>query len=164
MLLPGALSTGLLAPVSGRLYDRFGARGLSIAGFVFMVIGSLMLFNIGMETSYVVITLMYLIMMIGVALLMTPLMTAGINALPFSQIAHGTAMSNTIRMVGGSIGTATMVSVMSRATGLSQAADPAIAGLSGIKAGIGTAAVMVLAGLVLSFFLRERAKRELATE
>jgi hypothetical protein len=104
--------------------------------------------------------------MFGVALLMPPLMTAGINALPFQWIAHGTAVNSTIRMVGGSIGTAIMVSTMSKAAGLAQAeaADPAFAGLTGIKAGVAAAAVMVLAGLIASFFLREKVKQELAVE
>jgi EmrB/QacA subfamily drug resistance transporter len=166
MLLPGALATGLLAPVAGRLYDRFGARGLSITGFAFMVAGTMMLLNIGLDTGFVLIAAMFLIQMTGVALLMTPLMTAGINALPFAWIPHGTAMSNTIRMAGASIGTAVMVSAMSTAAGLAEnrAADPAFAGLTGIKAGIAAAAVMVLAGLVASFFLREKMRRELAAE
>lgn len=164
MLLPGALVTGMMAPVSGKLYDRFGARGLSIAGFVFMVAGAVLLFNIGMDTSFLMIAAMFLIQMFGVSLLMTPLMTAGINALPFQLIAHGTAMSNTIRMVGASIGTAMMVSAMSMASGMSRAADPVLSDLTGIKAGIATAAIMVLAGLAMSFFLRERMKRELAVE
>lgn len=165
ILLPGSLSTGILAPVSGRLYDRFGARGLSIAGFTCMVAGTLFLFNIGLDTSFFLIMLMFLIKMIGVALLMTPLMTAAINALPFDLIPHGTAMTNTIRMVGASIGTAVMISVMSTVTGLSRTADPVFSDLTGIKAGIATAAAFVLTGLVMSFFLRERVKkRELAVE
>jgi len=166
MLLPGALATGGLAPVAGRLYDRFGARGLCIVGFALMATGTILLFNIGMETGYGLIAVMFLIQMFGVALLMPPLMTAGINALPFQWIAHGTAMNSTIRMVGGSIGTAIMVSAMSKAAGLAlaEAADPAFAGLTGIKAGVAAAAVMVLAGLIASFFLREKVKQELAVE
>lgn len=106
MLLPGAIVTGVMSPIAGRLFDRFGARGLAILGFSFMFLAALLYFTIDMESSIPFIAVIFSIMMLGISLLMTPLMTAGINALPFQLIAHGAAMNNTIRMVGGSIGTA----------------------------------------------------------
>src|SRR5699024_2334376 len=45
-----------------------------------------------------------------------PIMTAGMNALPQRLIAHGNALTNTLRQLAGSIGTALLVTVMSTQT------------------------------------------------
>lgn len=152
ILLPGALVTGFMSPISGRIFDKFGARGMVIIGFVFMLVGTTLYINIGPETSLNLIAVLFVIKMFGMSLLMMPLMTAGINALKFELIAHGTAMQSTIRMVGGSIGTALIISVMSnssKASGIS---------MEGMQAGFSIAAIMVLIGLALSFTLEKRSK------
>ena len=43
-------------------------------------------------------------------------MTAGMNSLPQRLISHGNALSNTLRQLAGSIGTALLVTVMSTQT------------------------------------------------
>ncbi|MCM3018346.1 hypothetical protein M3624_18890 [Priestia megaterium] len=45
---------------------------------------------------------------------MMPIMTADMNQLPQHLISHGTALSNTIRQVAGSIGTAILVTIMTQ--------------------------------------------------
>lgn len=159
MLLPGAIVTGVMSPIAGRLFDRFGARGLAILGFSFMFLSALLYFTIDMESSISFIAVIFSIMMLGISLLMTPLMTAGINALPFQLIAHGAAMNNTIRMVGGSIGTAIIMSVYSTISKASKALDPALIMLEGIRAAFMVVAVIVLIGLTISFFLTKKAKQ-----
>lgn len=47
---------------------------------------------------------------------MMPTITAGMNQLPQHLISHGTALSNTIRQVAGSIGTAILVTIMTQQT------------------------------------------------
>jgi len=50
------------------------------------------------------------------ALIMMPTITAGMNQLPQHLISHGTALSNTMRQVAGSIGTAILVTIMTQQT------------------------------------------------
>ena len=47
---------------------------------------------------------------------MSLIMTAGMNQLPQHLISHGTALSNTIRQVAGSIGTAILVTITTQQT------------------------------------------------
>lgn len=49
--------------------------------------------------------------MIGNVLVMTPLTTEALNILPDELLKHGTAMVNTFRQVGGSIGTGILVTI-----------------------------------------------------
>ena len=49
-------------------------------------------------------------------MVMMPVTTSGMNALPGNLISHGTAVNNTFRQVASSIGTAILISVLSNVT------------------------------------------------
>jgi len=50
------------------------------------------------------------------SMLSMPIVTAGLNQLPQRLSSHGTAMSNTLRTVGGALGMALFVSLMTNKT------------------------------------------------
>lgn len=152
MLLPGALIMGLMSPITGKVFDKFGGRWLSIIGFIFITMALIFYSNLTIHTSIIWIATIFFIMMIGISMMMMPLMTAGINDLPAHLIAHGTAMSNTIRMVGGSIGTAILVSVMSN-TSLNQSTQTSI---DGIQNAFFIASIVGVLGILLSFRLKSK--------
>jgi EmrB/QacA subfamily drug resistance transporter len=160
MLLPGAIITGAMSPIAGRMFDKFGAKGMGIIGFMLMFLATILYMNIGIDTSIPFIAVIFSIKMLGFSLLMMPLMTSGINSLPFQLIAHGTAMNNTIRMVGGSIGTALIISVMSTSTKASHSTNPSIAMLDGMQAAFIVAGLMAFVGLLLSLSLHKKSKQE----
>ncbi|PTF40158.1 MFS transporter [Staphylococcus cohnii] len=112
ILLPGGLVMGLLSPVTGKLYDRVGGRSLSITGMLLIMIGALFMAQFNPQTSawYVIVT--FSILMLGNSMIMTPMTTQALNALPVSLIAHGTAMNNTIRQISAAIGTGILVTLM----------------------------------------------------
>lgn len=154
MLLPGAIITGAMSPVSGKLFDRFGVKWLAIIGFGFTLLSTILYTLIDIDTSFATITFMFAIQMLGMSLLMMPLMTSGINSLPRHLLAHGTAMHNTIRTVGASIFTAILVSVMSfgNASPTSESANIFV----GIKMAFVVALVFAVIGFILSFFLAKK--------
>lgn len=116
LMLPGALLMGLLSPAVGKLFDRFGAKWLSIIGIAIIIISTFGFIDLTDSTSYTYLILMSTFRRIGMAMMMMPLQTAGLNQLPSSLYAHGTAISNTIRQVAGAIGTALLVTVMTNST------------------------------------------------
>ncbi|HAB34525.1 MAG TPA: MFS transporter, partial [Exiguobacterium sp.] len=116
LLLPGSLIMGITGPIAGRLFDRFGIRPLAIFGLTLMTYGTWELTQLNMDTSYYSIMGIYMLRSFGMAFIMMPIMTAGMNALPMKMIPHGNATQNTLRQVGGSIGTAILVTVMTRQT------------------------------------------------
>ncbi|MBR7518493.1 MFS transporter, partial [Mycobacterium tuberculosis] len=65
-----------------------------------------------MDTTYLHIMWIYIVRSFGMAFVMMPIMTAGMNALPPRLISHGNAFVNTMRQLAGSIGTAILVTVM----------------------------------------------------
>ena len=116
LLLPGALVMGFLMPVTGKLFDRFGAKWLAITGMTITIITTMGFINLTDSTSYIYLILMSTGRRIGMALMMMPIQTAGLNQLPQRLNAHGTAISNTIRQVAGAVGTSLLVTVMTSRT------------------------------------------------
>ncbi|MDP4095617.1 DHA2 family efflux MFS transporter permease subunit [Paenibacillus sp. P96] len=113
LLLPGALLMGVMSPISGAIFDKIGARPLAIIGLIITAITTWEFSLLTDATSYSHILLIYTIRSLGISLLMMSVQTEGLNQLPPHLGSHGTAMSNTIRQVAGSIGTAWLITVMS---------------------------------------------------
>ncbi|TVT27822.1 multidrug efflux MFS transporter [Salinicoccus cyprini] len=152
MLLPGALVMGSMSPVTGRLFDKFGARWLAIIGLFLVTVSTFLFTMITAETTFTYLAVVNVFRMLGVAMVMMPVTTAGLNQLTPQMVPHGTAMNNTMRQIAGAVGTALLVSIMTH-TG-----DPT-AGLEGMIEGVNTAflvaAIISLIGLLLSFALRK---------
>src|SRR5690625_3686001 len=111
-LLPGALIMGFMNPITGRLFDKFGARYLAIIGLSILTITTFMFSTLSTETTFAFIAITNAIRMLGISMVMMPVTTAGLNQLPIRLIAHGSAMNNTMRQVAGAVGTALLVTVM----------------------------------------------------
>ncbi|MFZ7737299.1 MDR family MFS transporter [Bacillus velezensis] len=159
MLLPGAIVMGMMSPFIGRVFDRIGGKGLAMTGFFIILLTSLPFMNLTDSTSLIWIVVVYTARLLGTAMIMMPVTTAGINALPRHLIPHGTAMNNTVRQVGGSIGTALLVSVMSSQAAHANASTPANAALHGMNAAFVVAACIALAGFLLSFTLKKKPRQ-----
>ncbi|WP_047999762.1 DHA2 family efflux MFS transporter permease subunit [Lactiplantibacillus herbarum] len=110
-LLPGALLMGLFSPIAGKLYDVAGIKRLTIAGFSILAVGTLPFAYIDMSTSTMMITVMYAIRMVGIALVLMPLTTEAMAALPLAKTTDGTAVNNTARQIASSVGTAVLTSI-----------------------------------------------------
>ncbi len=174
LMLPGALLMGLLSPVVGKLFDRFGVKWLAIIGIIIVIATTYSFTNLTDSISYTVLILMYAGRRLGMALFLMPLQTAGLNQLPSSLNAHGTAISNTTRQVAGAIGTSLLVTIMTSRTA-THLGDLMASGASGTKEylkmeasiqGINDAYFAMLAfavvSLILSFFIKrvEQASEE----
>ncbi|ASN06752.1 MDR family MFS transporter [Virgibacillus necropolis] len=151
MLLPGALLMGIMNPVTGRLFDKFGARWLAIIGLAIVTVTTFMFTNLSAETTFMYLSVVNAVRMLGVAMVMMPVTTAGLNQLSNDLIPHGTAMNNTMRQVAGAVGTALLVTVMTN----NKLPDQGIDGLvHGVNVSFIVAGIFAIIGLVLSFFIK----------
>jgi DHA2 family lincomycin resistance protein-like MFS transporter len=156
LLLPGGLIMGLLAPLVGRLYDRFGARRLLVPGAVLMSAALWMLAFVSAHTSPWYLLAAHIVLSVGLAFLFTPLFTAGLGAVPERFYSHGSAIIGTIQQVAGAAGTALFVAVMSvrSATLVGAGASTTDATASGIALAFMVGAVISLGAVVAAFFVR----------
>lgn len=152
MILPGALIMGLMSPIVGKVFDRIGARALLITGLGIITFTTIFFTNLSQETSLLFLTVVFGVRMIGIAMVMMPSTTAGLNALPQRLIPHGTAMTNTMRQIAASIGTATLVTVMSLGALGSTHPDALI---QGVNIAFYVATAISFIGFVLSLFVKK---------
>ncbi|MDC2827351.1 MDR family MFS transporter [Limosilactobacillus mucosae] len=115
-LLFGAIMMGVMSPITGNLFDRYGARRLAMTGMFILTIGTLPFAFLTRETPILDVVFLYAVRMFGISMVMMPVTTSGMNALPFSMISHGTAVNNTIRQVASSMGSAILISVLTNVT------------------------------------------------
>ncbi|NIK78982.1 EmrB/QacA subfamily drug resistance transporter [Paenibacillus castaneae] len=116
LLLPGALLMGIMSPISGMLFDRFGVRPLALVGLTITAITTYQFTKLTDSSAYMHVMLLYALRSFGVSFIMMTIMTEGLNALSPKLKGHGTAVSNTMRQVASSFGTALLVTVMSTRT------------------------------------------------
>ncbi|AMO85460.1 Multidrug resistance protein B [Solibacillus isronensis B3W22] len=109
LLLPGAIINAFLSPVTGKLFDKYGAKPLFIFGLVLVALSMWLVIDLSSTTSYVYILVRTIILRIGLAFITMPLNTAALNAIPRELASHGSAVNNTIRQLAGAIGTAVIV-------------------------------------------------------
>ncbi len=156
-MLPGAVIGAFMGLVSGRLFDRFGVRRVVVPGCLVALFGAFCLTLLGMDTDFVFIMLAYTILTVGLQFTMTPLNTWGVNSLSNDVIQHAQGLSNTLNQVAASLGTAMLVSI----SALAPVFAPGASGVEQMYIGdhmafCTTAAIMVIAVLVILFFVRDK--------
>ncbi|HOC13139.1 MAG TPA: DHA2 family efflux MFS transporter permease subunit [Propionicimonas sp.] len=156
LLLPGALLTGLLGPVVGRLYDRVGPRWLIVPGAVAVSVALGLFGQLAVTTQWWQLLIAHLTLSLGLAFMFTPLFTITLGALPPHLYGHGSAMLGTVQQVAGAAGTALFVTVMAGVA----AAQPETLGAeqslaAGARAAFLTVGAIWLVGFLATLFLRK---------
>lgn len=155
-LMPGAIVMGIMNPITGKLFDKFGARYLALTGLTILTLGTFGLSFLSVSTPIIYIISIYAIRMLGISMLLMPLSTSALNSLHKNLYAHGNAANNTLRQVAGSIGTSLIVTLMSKSTISSGYTDPAKAQVYGMNISFACTAALTLVGLIIAFFVIKR--------
>lgn len=168
VLLPGGVVNGIMSLITGRIFDKYGPRGLVVPGFVIMIVMLWILSGVTTETSVFAVIVMHTFLMIGVSLVMMPAQTNGLNQLPKNLYPDGTAVMNTLQQVSGAIGTAVAITIMSTSQkaflkDVADPTDPSAIGAS-LTAGAQDSFIFGLSiavvGLILAIFIKSSRKVE----
>lgn len=116
LLLPGALVNAFMSPISGRLLDKIGIKPVVIIGLLFTLPSIWGVTDLTETTTYTYLMVRTIFLRIGISFLTMPLNTAGLNSLPSKFNSHGSAVTNTVRQVAGSVGTALIVTIFTART------------------------------------------------
>ncbi|GAA1294399.1 DHA2 family efflux MFS transporter permease subunit [Pseudonocardia aurantiaca] len=156
LLLPGGLVMGLLGPVVGRLYDRFGARALLVPGTVATsaALWSTTLF--GIDSSIMLVLGFHLMLSVGLAFVFTPLFTAGLGAVAPHLYSYGSAIFGTTQQLAGAAGVALLVSVLSASSAELAAGGASVVEQTagGVHAAFVVAACLSLLAVAGALFVR----------
>ncbi len=157
--LPMTVLIVFLAPLAGKYSDRFGSRYLAGSG-MFLLSCSLFLFSrLSVDADYWHLLPAMLIGGTGMSLTMTPTTAAAMSAVRMDKAGVGSAVLNSMRQVGGSLGIALIGAII--ASGLPSGAAgsgtgqelprfAAIEFTNALHSALETAAVIALAGSVVA--------------
>lgn len=156
MLLPGGVAQVLVSPVFGRIYDRFGPRPVLIPGAAMLALGQWLYVGVDSDTELWAFMVIHIVFSIGLALLMTGLLSSALSAVEPRLYGHGSAIFNTGQQLGGAIGTTVFVTVMSLLSSarLDEGSDLAHALFSGAHTSFIIGGILATAGLVLAPFVK----------
>ncbi|MCR6490363.1 multidrug efflux MFS transporter [Amycolatopsis sp. OK19-0408] len=141
LLAPMGLATTVFVLVAGRLTDRHGGGAVALTGSLVVLASTVPLPWLGPDTPMWLVQALLIVRGAGLGLSIMPASTAAYASVDASELGHATALVNIVLRVGGAIGGALCVIVLSR--GL--AVDPATGfgwafGVLGLLCVFGTAA------------------------
>ncbi|MBC2478801.1 MDR family MFS transporter [Clostridium saccharobutylicum] len=114
IMLPGGFINGIVSPISGHLYDKFGAKVLIIPGFIISaVVFCAFSFTISLKITIPLIIALHCLSLFAVGIINTPTQTNSLNQLSLQSAPHGTAIMNTLQQIAGAFGTSLFVAIMS---------------------------------------------------
>jgi EmrB/QacA subfamily drug resistance transporter len=149
--LPMTLLIVVGAPVAGRISDRFGARWLIAAGMTLIALSLILFGRLEADATFWSILPGLLVGGLGMACTMAPTTATAMASVPVDKAGVGSAVINSMRQVGGSIGIAVMGAVV--ATQLKvPPGDPRYVAqfVDGYHLGLHVAAALALAGAVIA--------------
>lgn len=159
ILLPGALITALLSPLSGRLYDKYGPRYLTLTGILLTTVGTFSLSTVTLNTPIWLVVVSQLIRQLGLVIVLMPIQTEAFNALPLSLMPDGSAMFTTVRQLAASFGTAALVTVMTQVVVHAGKAHPThttLNQLQGIQVTFLFASVLMIIAAAMTTLLKQK--------
>ena len=106
--LPSTVMVMVVGPISGRLSDRIGPRPLMVAGLLIVAASMLWQARIQVDTGFGYLLPAFVAMGIGIAMVMSPMSTAAMNAVHVSKAGVASGVLSMSRMVGGTFGVAAL--------------------------------------------------------
>jgi EmrB/QacA subfamily drug resistance transporter len=148
--LPMTVLIILIAPIAGKTTDRIGSRWLMTVGMVLVSVQLLYFSQLGPEAGFWNLLPALLVGGAGMALVMTPSAAAAVRAVPVDKSGVGSAVLNSFRQVGGSIGIALMGAIVANQAGSRRTVE---AFMDGFEASLLVAAGIAFAGAFVSAVL-----------
>ena len=149
--LPMTVLIVLIAPVAGRFSDRIGSRWLMGAGLVCLSASLLSFSRLGVDSSFWDVLPGLILGGVGMSLAMTPTTAAAMGSVPVDKAGVGSAVLNSMRQVGGSLGIALMGAIVASSIHVGES-DPRIAQqfVDGYSNALHVAATIALVGAVVA--------------
>ncbi len=117
-LTPFALAQAVGAPVSGRLADRYGARGLMTIGLLVSAIGLLGMMFISIDTSFLELVLWMTLMGLGSGLFFSPNAKVIMEVVPPHKRGIATGVRSMLFNAGSVVSTGLALAILSSAISL----------------------------------------------
>jgi MFS family permease len=149
--LPSTLMIVGVAPVAGRLADRFGPRWLIVAGLALLTASLYSFTGIAVDSTYLDLLPGFMLLGIGIALTMSPMTSAAMNAVSVEKAGVASGVLSMFRMLGGSLGVAVTGAIFQGAVGTANFAGASPQDfVDGLSQAMMVSAAVALAGAVFA--------------
>ena len=170
--LPTTMVIAVIAPMAGRLADRLGPATPMSVGLAVLAVAMFMFAGVDTGTTYSGLVIPFVLMGIGIALVMSPMSTAAMNAVSVQKSGVASGVLQMSRMIGASVGVAATGAIFQSQLGsgfnpaaLATAPDQARATfVDALGSAMLLAAIVVVAGLVVALTLLRGARATRADE
>lgn len=180
IMLPGALASGLLMPVVGKLYDHLGPKPLAIFGIISLSLTTFLLHDINLDTSNSQIIFWMILRGVSMSFAAVSAQAASLDSVSKLEVGDASAIANIVSRISGSFGIAVLTSILtSRITNhaktisvqlASAGADlsnkasqiQAMAFVKGLDDIFMIASLLTLFGLIPALFLKKEVKVKVA--
>ncbi|MFL6012450.1 MAG: MFS transporter [Gaiellaceae bacterium] len=149
--LPMTLLIMFIAPAAGKVADRVGARWLMGGGMTLLTVSLLLFATLDAESSWWDILPALIVGGIGMAVTMAPTTAAAMGSVPVDKAGIGSAVINSMRQVGGSLGIAIMGALVATTVSV-QPFDPRYAEqfVPGYHRALHVGAMILLVGAIVA--------------
>jgi len=130
--LPMTIIVVLVAPIAGRASDRIGSRWLMSGGLALTSVSLYLFSRLGVGATYRDLLLAMVLGAIGMAISMTPTVAAAMAAVSVEKAGVSSAVLNTFRQVGGTLGIALMGAILIHSANAYADSQRALAKAAGI--------------------------------
>jgi EmrB/QacA subfamily drug resistance transporter len=155
--LPTTLLIVVIAPLAGRLTDRVGALWPIASGLTILTVSMFLFARIDAATTFSDLLPPFILMGIGIAMTMSPMSTAAMNAVSLHKAGVASGILTMSRMIGGAVGIAASGAIFQAQLGgfdpaaLATGGDAARADFAdALGTAMGVAAVVVLLGVIVA--------------
>jgi EmrB/QacA subfamily drug resistance transporter len=159
--LPMTILIVLLAPIAGRLSDRIGSRWLMGGGLVLVSLSLVIESTFKVTSSFWNILPAMIVGGMGMAFAMTPTAAAAMGSVPVDKAGVGSAVLNSMRQVGGSLGIALMGAIVAASVHV-PTTDPRAPEqfVDGFREAVLVAAAIALVGAVVAVLTVRKVRHE----
>ena len=112
LLAPQGIGAALMLPISGRLTDRVGGGPVVLAGCSLLTVATVPFMFVTGHTPYPLLACVLFVRGLGLGAAVQPSVAAAYQLLDPAQVPRATAALNTLRQIGGSIGTTVLAVVL----------------------------------------------------
>ena len=111
-LIPRSLTMLLMMPISGMLYNRLGVYVMLPCGLLLSGFAGLMMARFNLMTGELQILVPQVLQGVGFSLMFVSLGTSALSTIPRPQMQSATGLWNLVRQLGGSLGTAIVITLV----------------------------------------------------
>ncbi|MGA9761766.1 MAG: DHA2 family efflux MFS transporter permease subunit [Gaiellaceae bacterium] len=157
--LPMTFLIMLIAPIAGRTSDRIGSRWLMAGGMSLVSLSLFLYSRLTVNSSYSSLVIPMVLGGIGMATAMSPTTAAAMTSVPAAKAGVGSAVLNSFRQVGGSLGIALLGAIFTTGVRSARSAGqpPSLAFMHGFTTALHVAAAIALgAAIFAALIIRPR--------